>query len=93
MRILAVHKEAMLAYLTNRKRVRAFLIPIRLIVALFAELITRAFLGVGKQVRTPVIKVARLNFISVIWAAAVLGLYIAQFGNVMNPILRTLGLK
>jgi teichuronic acid biosynthesis glycosyltransferase TuaG len=93
MRILAVHKEAMLAHLANRKRVRAVLIPVRLIVAMFAELLASAFLGAGEQVRKPAIKVARLNIVSVTWAAGVLSLYIAQFGNVMNPILRILGLK
>lgn len=93
LRILAVHKEAMLAHALNKKWLSAALVPLRLIAALLAEPLAAIFLKAGDNVRDPEIRQGRLRVTAATWAATVMALYIGQFGNIFGSVLRVLGLK
>ena len=92
-RIMAVHKEAFVAHVANKKWVVAMLIPIRLSLALIAEPLTAMFMKRSENIREPMIRRSLILGISGVWAFAVFTLYIAQFSNVFGAVLRVIGIQ
>ena len=92
-RILAVHKEAMIAHLANKKWLMATVVPVRLLIALFLEPLTTAFTTTGETVRTPKIRQSLIVGVASFWVVGIMTLYMAQFGNIFGAVLKVLGIK
>lgn len=92
-RILAVHKEAMVAHVTNSKWIAASLIPIRALLALIVEPMTTVFITNGDDIREPQIRRKLIIGVSTLWVLVMMTLYIAQFGNIFGAVLRVLGIQ
>lgn len=92
-RILAVHKEALIAHLANNKWLLAALVPVRLLLALLFEPLTSAFTTTGDSIRTPKIRQSWIASVSGLWVVGILTLYIAQFGDIFGAVLRVLGIQ